>query len=370
MSQIKFEQCQFSEATAQKSSECDISGALNSKVLGWEVAQAQDLQSIKDRMRFNRPEIVAVLIALGMLSAVFILSCWLAENPFQSTQHIESIGTLSIGWHETNSWRIVWTVVLLAIVFELLDSSAGMGYGTAFTPILLVMGYELQQIVPAIMIQQASAGLISAYIHNEFKNVEWRFHPISETVRLWLMISGIGILAVAFSVTSIYGWLSWATTWIKLYVIILLLIMGAAALINANRKTEYHPKRMLFFGALAGFNKGIGGGGYGPVLTIGGIRSGVPLKTMMAITALSEGTVCIASIITWFLLSSSGVIIDFILLPSMILGSIIAVIAGPYVTRVLPDNIWRKVVPIYCCLLALFCLIKLFPAFLIFASTS
>jgi uncharacterized membrane protein YfcA len=363
MDQVKLKHCQFNKTATQESSECEPSKTLNTRVLGWEVAQALELKSIKDRMRFNRSEIMAVLIALGMLGVVFIFSCWLAGNPFQATQHIESAGTLSIGWPGTDSWGIIWTVVLLAIVFELLDSSAGMGYGTAFTPMLLVMGYELHQIVPAIMIQQASAGLISAYIHNEFRNVEWRFHPLSETVKLWLMISGIGILAVAFSVTSIYGWLSWATTWIKLYVIILLLAMGATALINANQRAEYHPKRMLFFGALAAFNKGIGGGGYGPVLTIGGIRSGVPLKTMMAITALSEGTVCIASIVTWFLLSTNGVIIDFVLLPSMILGSIIAVIAGPYVTRVLPDNIWRKVVPTYCCLLAVFCLIKLFPSF-------
>ncbi|RLB39769.1 MAG: sulfite exporter TauE/SafE family protein, partial [Deltaproteobacteria bacterium] len=46
-----------------------------------------------------------------------------------------------------------------------------------------------------------------------------------------------------------------------------------------------------------GFNKGVGGGGYGPVVTVGGILSGVPVKSMLAVTAVSEGTVCVFSII-------------------------------------------------------------------------
>ena len=47
--------------------------------------------------------------------------------------------------------------------------------------------------------------------------------------------------------------------------------MGLVSLLNRKTKRSYKPGKMIFFGALAGFNKGIGGGGYGPVITIGGI---------------------------------------------------------------------------------------------------
>lgn len=112
---------------------------------------------------------------------------------------------------------------------------------------------------------------------------------------------------------------------------------------------------------IAGFNKGIAGGGYGPVVTIGGLLSGAPAKTMMAITGFSEGLVCIVSILVWLFWLNHGVVIDFILLPSMILGSILSVIAAPYAPRVLPQVTWRTIVPDYCCIIAVVCFWKLLP---------
>lgn len=332
-----------------------------SAVLGWENSVAKDRLSIKDRMNLNRSEIKASLLGTGALLVVFLLSCWLAGNPFASMQRIASDALAGSSWLGTNQWGIIWTVVGFAIIFEFLDSAAGMGYGTAFTPMLLLMGYEPLQIIPVIMIQQACAGLISAYMHKEYGNVEWQFSPFSETVKLMLIIACAGIFAVTFSITSIYGVLKLGDDWIKFYVVILLLAMGLTALFNCKKAPVYRPKRMYFFGALAGFNKGIGGGGYGPVVTIGGLLSGVPAKTMMAITAFSEGLVCIVSILVWFFWLNHGVVIDFILLPSMMLGSLLSVVAAPYTTRVLPERTWRAVVPIYCCIIAGVCFWKLFP---------
>jgi len=330
-------------------------------IFGWETSVAKNSLSIKDRMNLNRNEIKASLLGLGVLLIFLFISCWLAGNPFENTRRIASDALAGSIWVDTNQWGIIWAVVGLAVVFEFFDSAAGMGYGTAFTPMLLLMGYEPLQIIPVIMIQQACAGLIGAYMHKEYGNVEWRFRPPSETVKLLIIIAGGGILAVTFSITSIYGVFKLGEVWIKLYVVVLLLAMGLTALFNCKKATIYRPKRMYFFGALAGFNKGIGGGGYGPVVTIGGLLSGVPAKSMMAITAFSEGFVCIVSILVWFFWLNSGVVIDFILLPSMILGSILSVIAAPYATRVLPEVTWRTIVPIYCCIIAGVCFWKLIP---------
>jgi len=334
-------------------------------VLGWETSVAKDSLSIKERMNLNGDEIKASFLGLGILMIVFAVSCWLAGNPFDNTQRIASDAMVGSDWLGTNQWGIIWTVVGLAVIFEFLDSAAGMGYGTAFTPLLLLMGYEPLQIIPVIMIQQACAGLIGAYMHKEYGNVEWRVRPLSESVKQMLIITVTGIAAVTFSITSFYGVFKLGEVWINLYVVILLVAMGLAALLNCKRNSAYHPKRMYFFGALAGFNKGIGGGGYGPVVTIGGLLSGIPAKSMMAITAFSEGLVCIVSIIVWFFWLNHGVVIDFILLPSMILGSVLSVIAAPYATRVLPEALWRTIVPVYCCIIAGVCFWKLFPKLLL-----
>lgn len=333
----------------------------NARLMGWEVAQSRDEWSIRERLAVNSSEVKATLVAVLILIAVFLLGCWLAANPFEGTVRILSEAVKGLGAGSAgNDWQIIWSVVLLAIVFEFLDSSAGMGYGTAFTPILLVLGYDPMQIVPVIMIQQACAGLTSAYVHKEYGNIEWKLRPMSETTRLWLIIAITGSLAVVFSITSVYGIFKLGKFWIKLYVCVLLLGMGILSLLQAKRLEGYRPRQMYFYGALAGFNKGIGGGGYGPVITTGGLLAGVPAKSMLAVTALSEGTVCLVSIAVWFAMLGNGVNIDFILLPSMMLGSIIAVVAAPYAVRVLPEKCWRYFVPSYCCLIGIYTLCKTF----------
>lgn len=332
-------------------------------IKGWEVAEQHEATSLMMRMSIGRREIQASLIGAIVLGIVFLLGCWLAGNPFENTVRIGSDAVIARGWDQNaNGWGIIWSVVFLAVVFEFLDASAGMGYGTAFTPLLIIMGFDPMQIVPVIMIQQACASLTSSYIHREYGNVEWQFRPMSETFKLCLIIAITGSLAVIFSITSVYAILKLASVWVKLYVCVLLLGMGVISVIHLRGTKAYRPKRMLFFGALAGFNKGIGGGGYGPVLTIGGMMSGVPVKSMIAVTALSEGVVCVVSLWVWLFLLNAGVQLDFILLPSMMLGSAVAVLAAPYAVRVLPEKKWKIIVPIYCCTIAVISFVKLAPS--------
>ena len=338
----------------------------STRTMGWKVAQRleQERPRIIDRLRPDRKELIAAGWGLLVFLILFFIGCWLASNPFESTQRVASELIKAKGWAGTNQWGIFWWVVAITILLEFLDASAGMGYGTAITPLLLVLGFDPVQIVPVVMIQQAAAGLTGAFLHNEFGNVEWKFRPLSETARLWLIISVIGCVAVVFSVTAVYGYLKVASVWIKFYVALLLVGMGIISLLGSMKSRQYKPGRMFVFGALAGFNKGIGGGGYGPVVTIGGLLSGVPVKSMMAVTALSEGTVCVASIIAWLAMLSSGVVIDFVLLPSMLLGSAIAAVVAPYATRVLPEKTWKFFVPLYSCILAAYTFYKVMPSVL------
>jgi len=333
------------------------------RTLGWEVARRMEEErpSMRERLRPGRREIRAALWGLAVFGLLFAASCWLASNPFDATQRVPSGIVRTHGWEGMDAWAVFWWIVIIAIVLEFLDASAGMGYGTAITPLLLLLGFDPIQIVPAVMIQQAAAGLLGAFLHNEFGNVEWRLRPLSETVRLCLIIGVVGCAAVAFSITAVYGVIKLAAVWIKLYVALLLVGMGLVSLCRWRRSAEYRPRRMFFFGALAAFNKGVGGGGYGPVVTVGGLLSGVPAKSMMAVTALSEGAVCVFSVVVWLAMLSQGVVIDFILLPSMLLGSMLAAVAAPYATRVFPEKAWRFVVPVYCCVLAAYCLWKVVP---------
>jgi uncharacterized membrane protein YfcA len=341
-------------------------GPIESQATGWEVAGRLELErpTVFDRLRPGWREIRAGVVGLGVFFLLFLMSSWLAGNPFSVTQRVPSGVVVANGWVGTQQWAVFWWVVAITVVFEFLDASAGMGYGTAVTPLLLLLDFDPIQIVPAVMIQQAAAGLLGGYLHREFGNVEWRFRPMSETVRLWLIMAGVGCLAVALSITTVYGIFRIARVWISLYVAILLVVMGVVSLVGIRSNRAYRPRFMFAFGSLAAFNKGVGGGGYGPVVTVGGLLSGVPVKSMLAVTSVAEGTVCVASIVVWLVMLTQGVVIDFLLLPSMLLGSMIAAVGAPYATRVLPERLWRFVVPAYCCVLATFCFWKIAPQIL------
>jgi len=334
------------------------------KRMGWEVASELERTkpTIMERLKPDRKAVVAALWGLAVFFVVFLIGCWLAGNPFEGTGRLPSELVKAKDWVGTNQWEIFWWVVMLAVILEFLDASAGMGYGAAMTPLLLVLGFDPKQVVPAVMIQQATAGLVGAFLHKEFGNVEWKFKPMSEPIKLWLIIAITGCVTVALSVTAVYAVFKVHKVWIKLYVVILLLSMGAAMLVKRNKERPYKPFKMLGFGALAAFNKGVGGGGYGPVVTVGGLLSGVPVKSMLAVTAISEGTTCVFSIIVWLALAiGGGITIDYLLLPSMMLGSMIAAIAAPYAVRVFPEKLWKYVVPVYCCLLGAYSFYKIIP---------
>lgn len=62
---------------------------------------------------------------------------------------------------------------------------------------------------------------------------------------------------------------------------------------------------MMDFGLLAAFNKGLPGGGYGPLVTVGQIISGVGEKSAVSITVLSEVIVSLTAVFTYILIRAN-----------------------------------------------------------------
>ncbi len=328
--------------------------------LGWEVARdlEREKATIWQRVVPEWRQIRAALGGLAVFFVVFLLGCWLASN----SQRLDNAVMAERGWAGTSEWGLIASVLFLALVFEFMDAAAGMGFGTALTPLLLVMGYHPLQIVPVVLIQQTVAGLVGAFLHREFQNVEWRFRPLSETVRLCIILASSGIILVVAATVGIYGVFAVDKFWIKLYVVILLLAMGLISLVQSRRERPYRPNFLVVFGAVAGFNKGVGGGGYGPVVTMGGMLAGVPVKSMLGVTALAEGFVCLAAVIAWFVMGARGVEVDYVLLPSVMLASMFSAVAAPYLTRVFPERLWRLVVPAYCLVVVVITIWHMWPA--------
>ena len=260
--------------------------------------------------------------------------------------------------------ELILLIILLAFLFESMDSMAGMGFGTALSPLLFLLGYNPLQIVPAILISESITGLTDTIFDHEFKNVRYSFRPLNEATKIALIMAFFGCLAILASILIGYYAIRFPDIVIKTYVAILVIFMGISGFIRVKlRKIEFsktHPKLLIGFSVLAGFNKGIGGGGYGPVITMGQIFSGVYEKSATAIVSFAESIVSFVGILTFFLISFAGVKVDLVLLPSLFTGGFFAAICAPYLVRVIPNKIWKYFIPFYAIGIGLFCLVRIF----------
>lgn len=244
-------------------------------------------------------------------------------------------------------------IIVMAFICEYIDSSLGMGYGTTLTPVLLIMGYNPLQIVPCVLLSELITGLSAAFFHHRFKNSNLKFGAIDFKIAMVMAVCSIfGTLAAVFIALRLPKF------YIKLYIGVLVLAMGILILATRKRTFKFSWKKISSLGILAAFNKGISGGGYGPLVTSGQILSGVQSKNAIGITSLAEGLTCLVGVITYLTLTNHTV--DWSLSPSLIIGAILSVPIAAYTVKKFKGGSLRLIVGIATLLLGLFTLGKLF----------
>jgi len=312
------------------------------------------------------------------------------------------------------TWGIIIAIIIITFFCEFMDSSLGMGYGTTLTPILLLFGLEASQIVPAILISEFVTGLTSAGFHTLFKNIKLgtekknnepvpMTHPnaqptdggiiaskkgltevkptfrqridrltLDTKVVIILTIFGVigtiiaAIISVVFSYNAIFKFI------VKIYIGIMVFAMGVIILSMFNKDINFSFRRIIGLGAIAGFNKGISGGGYGPITVSGQILSGREGKNSIASTSLAEGIVCfvgalvyiITNIVTSYKTTGIVSVGELQLAPILVIGAFLSAPLAALTTKKV-DAKWLKVaVGISTILLGLFSLTRSILGFL------
>jgi uncharacterized protein len=189
-------------------------------------------------------------------------------------------------------------LMIIAFACEYVDSSLGMGYGTILSPVLIIIGFEPVVSVPAILISQALGGLAASIFHHRLKNVS--YHPESKDFKIVLIISGFGIFATILAALLA---IQIPKQYVKVYIGFLVFVMGLIVL--WNRKFTFSWRNMIGIGLLSAFNKGISGGGFGPVVTAGQILSGQNHKGAIGATTLAEAPICITGFLTYVIARTS-----------------------------------------------------------------
>ena len=269
------------------------------------------------------------------------------------------------------------TIILigaLAFAAELLDSSLGMMYGTILSPLLIIMGYDPFVVVPSILLSQALGGLIASIFHNKFANAEFRpkiTNPkkivgkirdlgiiesfkrgFTKDFKIAFAVSALGILATIFSVIVA---VNVSKTFLKTYIGVLVLVMGVVLLSKLSFKFTW--KKIIAIGLISSFNKGLSGGGFGPIVTSGQVIAGNGPKRSIAATTLSEAPICLVGFLTYALTKGFD---SWTFLAVLSAGAIIAAPLGALLTSKMNEKKLRPLLGILALGLGIWMLAKVF----------
>lgn len=224
-------------------------------------------------------------------------------------------------------------VAILALLCEYMDASIGMGYGTTLTPLLLIIGFSPLEVIPAVLLGQLAGGLIGGLAHYRLGNISLDFRrdekvkarlrglgylprSLDSKVIFILAICGvIGALIGVFSAVSI------PEVMLRAYIGAMVLGIGVVILIRRSRQGTFSWKGLVGVGLLSSFNKGISGGGYGPLVTGGQVISGREAKSSVGSTTLAEAIVCIVGFLGYMLIKGD---IFWELAAATSIGSVVA----------------------------------------------
>jgi uncharacterized membrane protein YfcA len=219
---------------------------------------------------------------------------------------------------------IIW-LVPVAFIAELIDSSLGMGYGTSLTPLLLLLGFEPLDIVPAVLLSECLTGIMAGIVHQEFGNADLR--PGTQDFKIMLVLTLMSVIGVIVAVKIS---VSISTIIAKVLMGLIVLAIGIGILLRSRKAKKFSWRRISGLGMLAAFNKGISGGGYGPVVTGGQVLSGIEGRNAVAIASLAEGLTSGLGVLLYI---KNKIPIHVELATSLLIGATLSVPFAAYVVQ-------------------------------------
>ncbi len=249
-------------------------------------------------------------------------------------------------------YGVILAIFLTALFCEYIDSSLGMGYGTTLTPLLLLAGFEPLQIVPCVLLSEFVTGAMAGLMHHHDGNVDFlRDRRARSTTILLSALSVVGAVAAVTLAIQV------PKAWLSSIIAVIILSVGVITLATARRRLRYRPGHMGALGAVAAFNKGLSGGGYGPLVTSGQVVSGMSPKQAVAVTSLAESLTCFVGLTAYILIRGH---VDWTLAGPLTVGAMLSVPIATLSVRRLPESLMRGSIGVTTCLLGFLTLVKVF----------
>ena len=278
-----------------------------------------------------------IIISLFFSLVVFFLAQNLFGFNFFAVENIDN--------------RLLPVIVLIAFFSEYVDSSLGMGYGTTLTPVLVLMGIPPKIVVPAILFSELCTGMTAVFCHHLDGNVDFLKDKVARKTAFLL-----SMLSVAGSVGAVLLAVKLTTSILTLVIGLIILAVGIVILLTINRQLKFSNSHIVALGTIAAFNKGLSGGGYGPLVTGGQVVSGINAKSAVSITSLAESFACLTGLICYQLFGD-GINWKFAIVLSC--GALLSVPLSTLTVKKISEKRMRLIIGLITCLLGSLMLSKL-----------
>ena len=239
----------------------------------------------------------------------------------------------------------------MALLAEYIDSSLGMGYGTVLCPVLLIFGYTPLQIVPALLFSEFLSGVAAGGYHHRVGNVDLRIGTL--TGKTALIIAACSLVG---TVTAVFVAITIPTLFVKVYIGSMILCIGIFIILSKGTFLKFSWGKIVGLGLVAAFNKGISGGGYGPLVTGGQVMLGVPSKSAVGITSLAEGLSCFVGLVLYVIFRGA---LDWTLAVPLALGAFLSVPVAVWTVKLVPEHRIRGLIGYVTVFLGALTLIKI-----------
>jgi uncharacterized membrane protein YfcA len=242
-------------------------------------------------------------------------------------------------------------ISILSFASGTLDMCLGMGYGFTVTPILLIIGYDPIQAVPAVLLASFVGGVLSSLFNQLLGNVDFRL--AGQAFRTSAMIGGLGSAGAILGALLAVGISKFL---LNLYIGLLVTISGIFVLRSKGISFEFSWIKIMAISVLGAFNKGLSGSGFGPIVTTGSLLSGIDEKASVSIQALSELPVSLVGFLTFIY---AGTLIEWGVTLALSFGVVVAAPIAAWLVQRMDAEKLRSFIGATALVVGLFTLTKL-----------
>jgi uncharacterized membrane protein YfcA len=193
--------------------------------------------------------------------------------------------------------------------------------------------------------------IAACIFHHNLRNVDLKFASQDFKIASLLGITGaFGASAAVILAFKIPSWL------LTLYIGLLISAMGIFILVTLKKAMGFSWPKITALSLVASFNKGISGGGYGPLIMGGQMLSSVNAKNAVGITAFAEAVTCLAGFVSYLIAGKS---IDWKLIDILVVSAVPAVPLAAVTVKKTDSFRLKKLVGMLITILGLLTLMKI-----------